>query len=332
MLRKIGKKSRDLILSRLPVLRIGRPLILCFHTVGCLEDRRGYVSDYRSHSLVEFELQLDWLSSFCEFVSLDEIVGQTESRVSSARQQIALTFDDGYQDNAHIVLQLLERYNAPVAFFIATGYMSDKRLPWWDFMDWTIEQGYHCDLVAGDVVRKDLSAAEAETQRQFFRAVCRDGVQESRDRLVQLLMEKCGCVEVNDFMTFEELNESVSNPLVTIGAHTHNHFNSALLAPDEFASQLSNNLKTLRERTQSKIDYFAYPYGGEAQIVGDHSSILQKAGISAAFTTIPECVDERYDKYCQPRLIVSPRSNLTEFKAQIKRALVRSKVPSPVMP
>lgn len=326
MLRKMLKKLRAILLSYLPIPGVADPLILCFHTVRDSSARRGYVSGYRAQSMEAFAAQVEWLSNFCDFVSLDDIaLGERKSL--SGRQKVAITFDDGYRDNVLIALPLLEKYGAPVTLFVATKYLTNSMLPWWDFMDWTIENGFLCDLEAGTASKAKLNAKQAASQRQHFRARFRDGDQATRDDLVLTLSKLCECTEMNDFMSSEELAEFIKNPLTTIGAHTHSHINSALLTKDEFAIELESNIEKLSEFDDSRIKYFAFPYGDDAQIMSDCQSILEVAGLSAAFTTTPMCVEQRHGRFSLPRMIVSPRGDLYEFKAQIKQRLLKNKYP-----
>ena len=45
---------------------------------------------------------------------------------------VSITFDDGYADNAQLALPILQRHGLPATFFVATGYVSDRKLYWWE--------------------------------------------------------------------------------------------------------------------------------------------------------------------------------------------------------
>ena len=51
------------------------------------------------------------------------------------RVTVAMTFDDGYADNVHRALPLLERGAGRATFYLAAGLMEDRRAPWWDVLD-----------------------------------------------------------------------------------------------------------------------------------------------------------------------------------------------------
>src|SRR6185503_16481297 len=48
------------------------------------------------------------------------------------RGAVAVTFDDGYADNATHALPLLQRYGIPATVFLATGCIGNGRIPWHD--------------------------------------------------------------------------------------------------------------------------------------------------------------------------------------------------------
>lgn len=326
MFKKLVKQIRSYGLSRLPVLKGSDSLVLCFHSVNNFEKRRGYVSEFRSQPLSIFESQLDWLSTFCEFVSLTDIVEQIGDK-ASGRQKIALTFDDGYRDNLISVLPLLEKYDAPVTLFVATDYVGTEKLPWWDFMDWTIEHNYVCNIETGRIERRVMSSAEEASQRECFRKLCRDEPQAERDLRINYLIKQCGCHQVNDFMSFHELGQFSNHKLTSIGAHTHRHFNTSLLTSDELTRDLEENMDLLLSYTQSKITHFAYPYGGKKQVCSKSVDTLKRMGVKAAFTTEPDCVTSNKSNFELPRMIISPRTSLTGFKAQINSVLFRNTYP-----
>ncbi len=60
-----------------------------------------------------------------------------------------VTFDDGYADNLHNALPLLERFEIPATFFIATGYLGGQREFWWDELARVVFEG----TVASDELR-----------------------------------------------------------------------------------------------------------------------------------------------------------------------------------
>ena len=48
------------------------------------------------------------------------------------RNPALITFDDGYRDNHDQALPILQRHGAKAVFFVATKYVDERRLYWWE--------------------------------------------------------------------------------------------------------------------------------------------------------------------------------------------------------
>jgi len=77
------------------------------------------------------------------------------------RRSIALSFDDGYQDNLTQARPLLERFEIPATLFATSGYIGSGQEFWWDVLEQVFlqpgelppaldlivgDESYHCDL------------------------------------------------------------------------------------------------------------------------------------------------------------------------------------------
>ena len=49
-----------------------------------------------------------------------------------------ITFDDGYVDNYELAFPVLKANDAKGVFFVATGFIDEPRLAWWDEIAWMI--------------------------------------------------------------------------------------------------------------------------------------------------------------------------------------------------
>ncbi len=78
---------------------------------------------------------LDYRQKGYTFISIDELSSLLTTHHSlSAKKNVCLTFDDGYQDNHDIAYPLLKRLEVPFAVYVTTGFI-DNRLPMWWYQD-----------------------------------------------------------------------------------------------------------------------------------------------------------------------------------------------------
>ena len=74
-----------------------------------------------------FEQILRWVARWFQVLPLDEAVARLAARTLPARA-VAITFDDGYADNATVALPVLKRVGFPATFFIATSFLDGGRM------------------------------------------------------------------------------------------------------------------------------------------------------------------------------------------------------------
>lgn len=52
---------------------------------------------------------------------------------------IAITFDDGYRNNLDVAVPILERHGLRATFFVATAFITERRMFWWDRISYVVK-------------------------------------------------------------------------------------------------------------------------------------------------------------------------------------------------
>lgn len=128
-LRRVLKETRAAVVHGAwrPLLRhllAPRITVLLYHRVS--DEAR----DNLTVGIAQFERQMALLRRHCRVLSLDEVLA-TDTVPASDRPLVAVTFDDGYADNAVHAAPILLRHRIPAAFFVSTGIVgtTDGRFP-----------------------------------------------------------------------------------------------------------------------------------------------------------------------------------------------------------
>lgn len=108
------------------VLLRGRSLVVAFHRVS---DEIG-PSEINCRSS-EFARYCDFLARHFTVLPLSEVINRIESG-QSVSGTAAITFDDGYHDNAHVAAPILSGKGLHATFFIATGFIGSTTQTFWD--------------------------------------------------------------------------------------------------------------------------------------------------------------------------------------------------------
>jgi peptidoglycan/xylan/chitin deacetylase (PgdA/CDA1 family) len=77
-------------------------------------------------------------------IKLGELVDLLKKK-EDISNTVCITFDDGYRDNLEIALPILEKYQIPASFFIATGFVSN---------DFSTSDGVTLPIMSEEEIRK----------------------------------------------------------------------------------------------------------------------------------------------------------------------------------
>lgn len=262
-----------------------------------------------------FEQQLTVLSRRADLVPLS-VLGSRLRAGRRRRPVIALTFDDGYADNLHNALPLLEQYNIPATVFIATGWVDRGGPFWWDQLIATVLSIKPLPpsisvSVGGDefVWRRNKGARDHRRERSRLHLAlwARLVVATDDEREVALnQLQRYGTSEpvvdpTTRPMTREELRRLAASSHIEIGAHTISHCSLPDLPPEAQFAEIQGSQRQCLELTGHLPSSFAYPFGNLDACTPE---LVRSAGFDMACTTEKEIVWEGTDEMLLPRIPV----------------------------
>ncbi len=263
-------------------LRSG-PLILLYHRVA--NAKPGPHSNVSGLSVTpeHFEQQLAVLRRRFAPLRLRDLL---ESPPRFRHPAVAVTFDDGYADNLHAALPLLERFGIPATFFVTSGMLGGEREFWWD----TLER---------------LSGRDSGLyQRHRVELLQLDEAARSK-RLAEIAAAAAMSSEVRHrTLTHEELRRLDAHDLCDVGAHTVTHERLSCLRPDRQRREIAGAKTQLEEILSHEVSYFAYPFGEPSAFDDDSVTIAHEAGFTAAFSGERGTVTPLRNRYRIPRCSV----------------------------
>jgi peptidoglycan/xylan/chitin deacetylase (PgdA/CDA1 family) len=329
MKRQIKHAIRAALLSPVaaPLTRFvaGRCTCLMYHRIasGSARGREFFPNGTLFVFEEEFEKQMRFLSENYECLSLDEAVTMLE-QATLPRRSVVVTFDDGYRDNL-LALPSLRRYRVPATIFVTTGAVGRTRSLWWDEQEHILSRLSRLDVKwRGEEWQFDLSTpagkAEAFTRlNRTFKAMNPP----DQDELMELLRDKARQSEINGplfedetILSWDEILEFDRDELITIGAHTADHFVLSRLSDDELRAQLITPKRELESRLGHPVDHFAYPFGGAGEAGPREFAATRDAGFRSAVTTRPGhwSLSSRAQMHALPRIWIDSGDTLEDFR------------------
>lgn len=298
--------------------RIDAPiLVLAYHRVARLATDPHQLAvtpeNFRAH--------MTYLRDNCRFIRFDE-------DWSALREPaVAVTFDDGYVDNLHMALPILENTGVPATFFISSGDLDSSTEFWSDELEHLVlnDAAACAEFRLHDQEYGGCWPAERRSQREFLHhwlhhrmltiAPHRRG--EWLDQLRRWRGLGRTAREGYRALTRKELQHLAVSPLVTIGAHGMTHTPLAILGADEQLWEMAASKQELEGLLGREVAVFSYPFGGRGQIDRLTLRLCRQAGFRRAVTTFPGQVHRWDNPWKIPRQLVR-NWKVTDFAAKLK--------------
>jgi peptidoglycan/xylan/chitin deacetylase (PgdA/CDA1 family) len=295
-----GEAIRKLALNVARLTRLAplaRPLvggvgaILMLHRVTARPERPDGVNRHLAICPTFLDrLIVDIRSHGYDFVTLDEAIARL-SDGASGPPVVTLTADDAYRDNLTEALPVLERHGVPITIYVAPALIDGTSFLWWDVVEEIVERNARVTVPGSPETVLD---ADTPTRKfsangwlhDFFGRVLPE---KERHAVLALLAAAHGVdpdrPRRETLMDWSELATAARHPLVTIGAHTINHFNLRRLSETEVREEMDGARTILETRLGAAPRHLAYPYG-YASAVGQREVALAAAcGFASAVTT-----------------------------------------------
>ena len=269
-----------------------------------------------------FAAHVEVLAGLRRTLPLDDVVGR------GAGGGIAVTFDDGYVDNATVAAPLLSDAGLPATWFITTRTLGQRRF-WWDRLAETLlgDHGLPDSVdtqVAGRELWFDLrTPAARETALRFLHRRLRPLPPGILERDVDRVLADLGAPALSAdgrTMTEQQVRDLAATPLQEIGAHTRTHLQLRDQAESLQRDEIHGSVADLTALLGRPVRSFAYPFGSPSTVGPLAPRLAAEAGCDLAVSTDPGRVRRRSDRYLLPRLNVQNWDG-PEFAARIGRAL-----------
>jgi len=302
----------------------GMGSILMFHRIARKENSQRIEKNRRNEVSPEFlELLLTFfLESGYEIVSLDTIYDYLVHRESQTRF-VAFTFDDGYADAYSLAYPMFRKYNAPFTIYVSTNYPDKKAVLWWYLLEDLLLRNDEIRFIHD---KKDyLFPSEGHQKEKVFHSIRTLMMQRSNDDLesfIKDLFEPYG-MDIYQYsyaltLDWSQIRIMSENPLVTIGAHTMDHYALRRLAREHAEQEILTSRKIIENRIGKKVEHFSYPFGGRGEAGEREFEMVRNMGFKTATTTrIGNIFPTHRDHLeCLPRIPVSGnRESLSHIEA-----------------
>ena len=247
-----------------------------------------------------FERQMRFIARHYKVVSM---AGMLEHLASdSTETAVAITFDDGYQDNFECAFPILQKLGLPATIFLTTGSMDSPEPLWFErlALAFKTSEKEFADLEL-DVPRRVWLRTQAERMASFGQVF---GVLRNmpNSRRVQHYREILAALAADDrterhgkMLSWDHVR-NMKRRGIDFGGHTVTHPFLSQMSRDEVAWEVTECKRRIEEELQEPVRFFAYPSGREEDFGRWNTEAIRDAGYDAALTTIWGMNDHSTDR------------------------------------
>lgn len=293
-------------------------LVLNYHRIG---DGASSPYDRELWSATDegFDAQVAFLARNSDVISPSEI----ETALAEKKgRHVIVTFDDGYLDNYELAFPTLRRHGVPATFFIATGFIDNPSLPWWDEIAWLMRNTPHAKIKLSPWFTRSVRSARIDGSG--IRAVLakyKSLPAAEATKLLATLRNASGVAHPAEvpghWMNWDMVREMAAAGM-TIGGHTVDHPVLSRLPRDLQRKEITGCAERLLAEVGTPMEYFAYPVGNRWAFNEDTRICLQEAGVKRAFSYYGGYATASSSRYDMPRVAIERHVNLHEFDSMVR--------------
>lgn len=282
----------DLILrararTQAPVLSI-----LCYHNIGTPGGNYLFDPDVVDATPEQFWSHLSVLGQHFTVIDIDTLCDGL-SGGTLPPNPLLISFDDGYRSCADAALPILQEFGFPATFFIATHYVTERRLYWWDKIAYLVNRSPHARITIEYPRAIEFDLRAPRTARRALLRLVKQERHLDLARFLAHLVEVSG-VDWDDaletrladelIMTWDDIR-TLSKAGMDIESHTRNHRVLQTLQTDKLVEELAGSRKDIERELGKLPRTIAYPVGYSIRDMPEIRRAVQEAGYEIGFTS-----------------------------------------------
>lgn len=290
--------------------RPGNGVILMLHRV--IADEREAALPHRNELCIgvhTFGQLLNRLRQHFDCVPLMELLEPHQP--AGRRPRLALTFDDGWRDNATLAFPLLRRHRMPASIFLSTDHIGTNRAFWWESIGETL-WGSH-GAAAREHLRERLDEQgvappgallepiDDQSRSLALAHYLQELKAQSPDRL-QALADDCPRGDEPQALDWQQVHQMETSGLVRFGPHGASHAILPRLDDIRLQQELRDSSAALHRYCRAALPVYCYPNGDHDARIRER---LQHLHYRYALSTRPGQHTAQGDPLALPRIGVS---------------------------
>ena len=257
------------------------------------------VSDWCFLGADTFQAQIRTLADRCDVIPLSSVARRLAGG-EIARPTVAITFDDGFQNNYDVAFPVLREAGVPATVFLTTGLLDTDDTLWFCRINHAVATTRAAVLEWNggtfDLKTRSARADASNVMQQALKEFSPPRFAAEVDGLLRLLgadpRARIAAESPYRMLDRESIREMLSSGLVEFGAHTKSHPILSRIGDEDQRGEIVDSLDAVRALTGRPCTMFAYPNGRVQDYTAVSVGILAANGVDTAVTAV-EGVNDR---------------------------------------
>jgi peptidoglycan/xylan/chitin deacetylase (PgdA/CDA1 family) len=272
--------------ARVPVLSV-----LCYHSVGNPDGSYLFDPEVIDVTPAQFREHLRCLSRHFTVIGVDTLC----DGINGAKlppNPVIISFDDGYRSCVDTALPILQEFGFKATFFVATHYVNDRQLYWWDTIHYLIRRSSRERIALTYPRALELSLADRGAAARKLLSVVKGEHGLDLERFLAEL------VQVTEVAWSREIEARLTDELIMrwddirklhaagmdIQSHTRSHRVLQTLSSKHLVEELVGARYDIEHELGHPVRTVAYPVGYSIRHLPEIRRAVQAAGYEVGFT------------------------------------------------
>jgi len=240
--------------------------ITTFHHVANHDPSYPYDPDAADSTPVQFRWQMEALARHCSPIGVDELLRALDG-APLPKNPVMVTFDDGYQSCHDVALPILRAVGVRATFFIASAFVNERKLYWWERVALLVNQAAHGATL--DYPKRLVLEPRSRATRMALLDTIKDTPNLDVDRFLVGIAAALG-VAWNDeieaayanglIMSWDQIR-ALARAGMDVESHSRRHRVLQTLDDDGLRDELAGSRQDIEAQLGRPVRAIAYPVG-----------------------------------------------------------------------
>jgi peptidoglycan/xylan/chitin deacetylase (PgdA/CDA1 family) len=264
--------------------------ILTYHAIAEQDPNLPYDPGVPDASPAQFRRQMEMLARWGTPIGIDELIRAIDG-APLPKNPVMVTFDDGYKSCHDVALPILRAVGMRATFFIATSFIEERRLYWWERIAVALFRS-RVDHATITYPRRIEVTPRAAGQQKLLSDLVKETPSLDIGRFLDELYRALGvewnaeieATHANEMiMTWDEVR-NLARAGMDVESHSRHHRVLQTLERDALREELTGSRRDLEAQLGRPVRAIAYPVGRRITHFQKIREAVIEAGYSVGFS------------------------------------------------